>query len=114
MATKPKTLCRACRRNTTRDGLCEACKAKGEGRKDQKTRSSARLGYNYRWQKARLIHLRNEPLCRECLKENKATPATVVDHIVPHKGNAELFWDSEGNWQSLCFHHHQVKVGMGL
>lgn len=29
------------------------------------------------------------------------TQATVVDHIVPHRGNAVLFWD-ETNWQSLC------------
>jgi hypothetical protein len=27
--------------------------------------------------------------------------ATVLDHIVPHKGNGELFWDP-ANWQGLC------------
>lgn len=29
----------------------------------------------------------------------------MVDHIIPHKGDQQLFWD-EGNWQSLCKDHH--------
>lgn len=33
------------------------------------------------------------------------TAAQVVDHIIPHKGNWNLFWD-ENNWQSLCKTHH--------
>ncbi|WP_343040029.1 HNH endonuclease signature motif containing protein [Methylocystis heyeri] len=28
-------------------------------------------------------------------------PATVVDHITPHKGDIKLFWDRK-NWQPLC------------
>ncbi len=40
-----------------------------------------------------------------CEAEGKATAATVVDHIVPHKGDQALFWDTD-NWQSLCVHHH--------
>jgi hypothetical protein len=28
-----------------------------------------------------------EPLCAECIKRNKVTPATVADHVTPHKGN---------------------------
>ena len=31
--------------------------------------------------------------------------ATVVDHIIPHKGDSDLFWD-ESNWQSLCKRCH--------
>lgn len=34
---------------------------------------------------------------------------TVVDHIVPHRGDQKLFWD-RGNWQPLCEHHHNVKT----
>ena len=37
------------------------------------------------------------------------TMATVVDHIVPHRGDQKLFWD-RGNWQPLCEHHHNVKT----
>lgn len=33
------------------------------------------------------------------------TPATVVDHIIPYKGDTNLFWDTD-NWQSLCKLHH--------
>lgn len=33
------------------------------------------------------------------------TAASVVDHIIPHQGDQELFWD-EDNWQALCKHHH--------
>ena len=34
------------------------------------------------------------------------------DHIVPHRGNATLFWDVE-NWQSLCTaHHSETKQGL--
>ena len=37
------------------------------------------------------------------------TRATVVDHIRPHKGNRELFWDRT-NWQSLCKQCHDRKT----
>jgi 5-methylcytosine-specific restriction endonuclease McrA len=32
-------------------------------------------------------------------------PATVVDHIKPHRGDPELFWDAS-NHQALCKHCH--------
>jgi predicted kinase len=37
------------------------------------------------------------------------TAGEVVDHIIPHKGDYELFWD-EGNWQTLCKRCHDVKT----
>lgn len=36
------------------------------------------------------------------------TPATVADHVVPHKGNEELFWC--GEVQSLCKSCHDGPV----
>lgn len=27
--------------------------------------------------------------------------STVVDHVIPHRGDDVLFWD-ESNWQALC------------
>ncbi len=36
-------------------------------------------------------------------------PATVVDHIRPHKGNQELFWDVT-NWGALCKRCHDIKT----
>ncbi len=61
--------------------------------------------YDAQWQKARLRFLGNHPLCVICLKRGRVSPATVVDHIKPHKGDMELFWDSD-NWQSLCKQCH--------
>jgi 5-methylcytosine-specific restriction endonuclease McrA len=40
-----------------------------------------------------------------CLDAGGTTPATVVDHVVPHRGDQRLFWD-ERNWQPLCTRHH--------
>lgn len=68
-------------------------------------RTSAQRGYGYRWQKARAAFLRSQPLCAMCLSEERITAATVVDHIVPHRGDTELFWN-QANWQSLCKPHH--------
>ena len=69
-------------------------------------------GYNAKWRKARLAFLRQHPLCAECMKEGRLTPATVVDHIRPHRGDQALFWDM-ANWQSLCKDCHDRKTGTG-
>lgn len=62
-----------------------------------------------RWQKVRRIHLAGEPLCRICADDGYITPATVVDHIKPHKGDEALFFDP-ANLSSLCkLHHDSVK-----
>ena len=61
--------------------------------------------YNRRWDSARRTFLRRHPLCRYCEQQGKLTPATVVDHIIPHRGDSRLFWDSS-NWQPLCKRHH--------
>ena len=39
------------------------------------------------------------------MKQGRTEAATVVDHIVKHGGNQDLFWD-ESNWQALCKLHH--------
>ena len=75
------------------------------GWRTSKTTTGER-GYNYRWQKARLAHLRDNPLCVMCKEQdNRVAVATVVDHKIPHRGDMVLFWD-ETNWQSLCASHH--------
>ena len=65
--------------------------------------------YDGRWKKARIRFLKAHPLCEECKKQGRLVKATVVDHIVPHRGDAKLFWD-EGNWQSLCKSCHDHKT----
>jgi 5-methylcytosine-specific restriction protein A len=68
-------------------------RAKGEG-------STAR-GYGYKWQKARERFLSEHPLCCYCERTGRITAASVVDHKIPHRGDAALFWN-ESNWQPLC------------
>lgn len=80
---------------------------------DQYRGTAAQRGYGSRWQKARATYLHKNPLCVECLKEKRVTLATVVDHIIPHRGDQAKFWDSEHNWQSLCARHHNVKTASG-
>ena len=70
-------------------------------------------GYDAMWRKARKAFLQAHPLCVECMKAGRLTPATVVDHVVPHRGDVKLFWD-EGNWQALCKACHGKKTGLGL
>lgn len=68
---------------------------------------TAARGYGGRWQRERARYLRLHPLCVMCAAETprRITPASVVDHRTPHKGDMGLFWD-ETNWQSLCTTHH--------
>lgn len=68
---------------------------------DQERGSAHQRGYGARWRKAREGFLRNHPLCRMCEAQGRVTPATIVDHITPHKGDSTLFW-SKDNWQPLC------------
>ena len=83
------------------------------GKDTPNKRSSAHSrGYNSKWQRSRLIFLQQNPLCKFCADHGQVVAATVVDHIVPHKGNAKLFW-SRSNWQSLCYNcHNSIKQRM--
>lgn len=62
-----------------------------------------------RWRTLRKHILRNNPLCVMCMKQDRLVPATVIDHIQPHKGDALLFWDV-GNLQALCKQCHDSKT----
>lgn len=61
--------------------------------------------YGRKWDKARLRFLDKNPLCVRCLAKGLTVVATIVDHIVPHKGCLRLFWDRL-NWQALCASCH--------
>jgi 5-methylcytosine-specific restriction enzyme A len=76
---------------------------------DQRRGSAARRGYDARWRATRKRFLAIHPLCAECRRLGRVKAATVVDHIVPHKGSANLFWD-ESNWQALCKKCHDSKT----
>lgn len=77
-----------------------------------KRRPSARArGYDSKWERARLQFLADHPLCVHCAAEDepRTTPASVVDHIIPHRGDMKLFW-RRSNWQALCKYHHDLKT----
>lgn len=59
------------------------------------------------WQRLRAVQLLTEPLCRYHRELGQVVPATVVDHIKPHKGDRNLAFDPE-NLQSLCKDCHDM------
>lgn len=75
----------------------------------EEVRSAASRGYGRAWQQASHAFLQAHPLCEECMKDGRYTKATVVDHIVPHRGNEQLFWDRR-NWRPLCKRCHDRKT----
>jgi 5-methylcytosine-specific restriction enzyme A len=65
--------------------------------------SSSKWHYLYtrkNWLKRRAHQLRIEPICSLCKRE----PATVADHVVPHKGDVNKFM--LGKLMSLCASCH--------
>lgn len=57
-----------------------------------------------RWRAKRAAHLAKEPLCRYCAREGRLEPATIADHIEPHRGDRTKFW--RGELQALCASCH--------
>ncbi|WP_342419849.1 HNH endonuclease [Paenibacillus sp. FSL H8-0168] len=110
MPSRPKRQCArpGCRELTT-ESYCEKHKVQHVRQVEQQRGTAAQRGYDHKWRKTRIGFLRKHPLCVRCLAVDKLTPATVVDHIIPHKGNKELFWQRD-NWQALCKACHDVKT----
>ena len=77
----------------------------------EETRSASSRGYSRTWQRVSKQFLAAHPLCVQCLAEGRYVKATAVDHIVPHRGDGNLFWD-RSNWQPLCKAHHDKKTGL--
>lgn len=77
-----------------------------KNKKEKKTESDDRIKFrsfyfSTDWQKLRLFKLSNNPLCEECEKHNRITPARAVDHIIPLAVDWSLRLDYD-NLQSLC------------
>lgn len=70
--------------------------------------NAAARGYDHGWRKYRRAFLAAHPLCRACERAGEVVAATVVDHIVPHRGDESLFW-AESNHQPLCEVCHNRK-----
>ena len=105
---KRPCLSSGCKDFASNKGYCDKHQDKVKQR-DRERGTAHQRGYDARWSKARDEFLAQHPLCVECRKKDYINPATVVDHIIPHKGDKELFWDKK-NWQPLCETHHNIKT----
>lgn len=63
-------------------------------------RKTRRLYSTARWLTLRANHLAEHPLCKMCERDGVVTPATVCDHVEPHRDDVDAFW--RGPFQSLC------------
>ncbi|KFC73209.1 putative Prophage LambdaSo, holin [Bosea sp. LC85] len=84
-------------------------RASDEAKRDYERRRTAesatrRLYWTARWRAISKDQLVREPLCIMCLDEGTVTAATICDHVIPHRGDIDLFWN--GARQSLCVSHH--------
>ena len=59
------------------------------------------------WRRIRAWILSLEPLCRECHKRGRITPATDVDHI-----DGDSWHNTRQNLQSLCHECHSRKTAL--
>ena len=57
---------------------------------DAETRRWCKL---VRWQRLRAAVLRDDPLCRTCLRHGRNVLTTEIDHILKHEGDPRRFWD---------------------
>jgi len=64
--------------------------------------------YNTRaWKSIRANQLNAKPLCEWCERQGHVRAASIVDHVIPHKGDHALFFDTS-NLASLCAPHHDA------
>ncbi|MCB1511526.1 MAG: HNH endonuclease [Hyphomicrobiaceae bacterium] len=103
MPMKAPYVCGSCGRTVQAGKQCACKKAAAKDRKarhDARRPSARQRGYTAEWEKARLAYLSVYPSCWRC-----GAPATLVDHVTPHRGDKAIFWDRR-NWQPLCVHCH--------
>jgi 5-methylcytosine-specific restriction protein A len=92
---------------------------------EQRRRTATGRGYTSQWTRRAALFRERYPFCgmrpgnrapvmSQCHDEGRFTLAAQVDHVVPHKGDLQLFWDEENNWQSLCAACGGRKSGSGL
>jgi 5-methylcytosine-specific restriction protein A len=73
------------------------------GQRTERAAAWLALYNDRRWKRYRLSYLADHPLCCDPFGRHagRLIPATVVDHITPHRGDVTLFWDGD-NHRALC------------
>ena len=89
--------------------MLRAARPRGGGRQPDKRGTATARGYSKRWSRAAASYRRQHPTCVHCEQQGRVTAAECVDHIIPHDGDSQLFWDAR-NWQSLCWACHNRKT----
>lgn len=67
-----------------------------KARHDARRPGARQRGYTAEWERERAAFLLHHPACTMC-----SAPASIVDHVTPHRGDRKLFWNRT-NWQPLC------------
>jgi 5-methylcytosine-specific restriction protein A len=62
------------------------------------------LYQTYKWKKTSREFLKENPFCVLC-----GAKSEITDHIIPHKGNEEIFYN-KNNLQALCWKCHSKKT----
>ena len=106
--SKPARIC-SCGRIVAHGVVCECQRSatrERNARHDAVRPSAQARGYNHLWRKARADFLTMHP---HCAMPGCNGHASVVDHIIPHRGDQSLFWH-RANWQPLCAPcHNSIK-----
>ena len=111
---RPKSICKhpACGKLIDRAGYCDKHQAVQDQyeaqRRNNRSHNFSKM-YGWEWRKVRNNFIKANPLCVICFAKGLIVPANVVDHIKPHKGDKNLFWN-EDNYQSLCKPCHDAKT----
>lgn len=106
MPTAPLARCTAGCGARVRSGRCEKCRAKD----DRKVKAAQPWRWVYsdpRWPPLRNQVRSEEPRCRT----GCGALTSVVDHIVPHRGDEQLAFD-RANLQGLCKPCHDRKTAI--
>ena len=104
--------CRSCRIGIHYGtGYCEKCQGTASTKRwsqHHKGRTTDQRGYGSQWRIIReQVLIRDKNLCQPCLRNNVATPAKQVDHIIAKALGGS---DAESNLEAICIECHKVKT----
>ncbi|MCG3462960.1 HNH endonuclease [Xenorhabdus bovienii] len=97
-------------RKRVKSGRCEQHQREARRQQDKQRGTRTQQGYSNRWGRYRLQYLKANPLCVHCRQQDIYASATIVDHIIPIQGEADVLFWSEFNHQSLCPPCHNRKT----
>lgn len=99
-------------------GVVGSCRAhKGEqsqalmsaNRRSHLAKAYRKLYKRVEWKRLVAQQLSNHPLCQRCLVKGIESAATIPNHVKPHRGDTQLFFDPD-NLESLCAPCHDQVV----